>query len=69
MDRQERAAAKYERFHSHSAAMLLSEHCTAASAAFQLVNRMSPMQLADYSCFATVLDEAQIAYPDVCFVA
>ena len=23
------------------------------------------MQLADYSCYATVLDDAQIAYPDV----
>ena len=65
MDRQERAAAKYRRFNNHSAAMLLSEHCAAASAACQLANGMSRMQLADYCCFATMLDGVQSAYPKV----
>ena len=65
VDRQERAAAKYRRFNNHSAAMLLSEHCVAASAACQLANGMSRMQLADYCCCATMLDGVQIAYPNV----
>ena len=43
--------------------MLLSEHATFASAAFELSTKMAIMPLSDFMAFASKLDEAQTAYP------
>ena len=61
--RQERAAAKLDKSHNRSAAMLLLEHLAVAVSAFELSTKMPGMQMNDYMTYATKLDNAQITFP------
>ena len=63
--RQERSATKFEKQHNRSGAMLLTEHLSVATAAFELSTHMSSMLLPEYISFASKLDEAQISLPHI----
>ena len=45
---------------------MLKEHCSIASAAYELASKLQGMPMADFNAFNTRLDEAQIAFPP-CF--